>query len=73
MKTNKNRKERNIPNATSVVSVGEYWIDQIERLHYDSALEEYIDFTACGENVICEHDGKCHEITRKKLVVNRGF
>ena len=47
-----------IPNAYSNQSVGEYWIDQIERLHYDPDLEEYIDFESFGENMIREHDGR---------------
>ena len=47
-----------IPYAASALSVGEFWIDQIDRLHYDSPLEDYIDFTAYGENMIREHDGK---------------
>lgn len=47
-----------IPNVYDSESVGRYWVDKIEELEYDPALDDYIDFSSFGENMINEHDGR---------------
>ena len=43
---------------TESEDVGRYWVDKIDELMYSTALEDYIDFTTYGEDMIDAHEGR---------------
>ena len=47
-----------IPDVTECEDVGRYWVDKIDELMYSTALEDYIDFTTYGEDMIDAHEGR---------------
>ena len=47
-----------IPDVTESEDVGRYWVDKIDELRYSTALEDYIDFTTYGEDMIDAHEGR---------------
>ena len=47
-----------IPDVTESEEVGRLWIERIDELTYSPALEDYIDFTTYGEDMIDAHEGR---------------
>ena len=47
-----------IPDVTECEEVGRLWIERIDGLTYSLALEDYIDFTTYGEDMIDAHEGR---------------
>lgn len=47
-----------IPDVTESEEVGRLWIERIDGLVYSPALEDYIDFTTYGEDMIDAHEGR---------------
>jgi hypothetical protein len=47
-----------IPDVTESEEVGRLWIERIDGLIYSPALEDYIDFTTYGEDMIDAHNGR---------------
>jgi hypothetical protein len=47
-----------IPEVSDSEEVGRFWIEKIDALEYSSALEDYIDFTTYGEDMIDAHEGR---------------
>ena len=47
-----------IPDVTESEEVGRLWVERIDELTYSPALEDYIDFTTYGEDMIDAHEGR---------------